>query len=237
MGMSTTSAPKFVAYLRVSTTEQGISGLGIEAQRHAVEQHAAAVGGVIVKEFVEVASGDDDQRPILAAALKLAKRMRATILVAKLDRLSRAVALVAKLMRDGTQLRVAECAGASSLELHIRAVISQEEREKIAARTSDALQAAKRRGVKLGSARPGHWKGREHIRTAAQAKAVEVAAAKRQAERAEVFTAAMPIAKKLHAAGESLRAIAVELNAQEISTSRGTKWHAAQVSRLLTSAS
>lgn len=231
MGMA-----KFISYRRVSTIEQGDSKLGLEAQQHAVEQFAAKVGGSIIRDYVEIASGDDDSRPILAAALKQAKRAGAVLLVAKLDRISRAVAVVSTLMREGVRFVAADRPDASTLELHILAVFAQEERAKIISRTVDALAAARRRGVKLGSARPGHWDGREDRRALGSAKGLAKIAAERRAERAEVFTAALPIAKKLEAAGASLRAIAAELNAQEISTSRGTKWHAAQVSRMLATA-
>lgn len=233
MGMSSTNAPKFVGYARVSTDEQGQAGLGIDAQQHGIRQHIESVGGVLVREFVEVASGDDDERPQLAAALKLAKRTGAVLVVAKLDRLSRVVAKIAGLIRGGTELRVVECANASTLELHIRAVIAEEERRKIAERTKDALAAAKRRGTLLGSSRPGHWAGREERRTAGQQQATVKAAAARRELRAETYAEALPIAKQLNASGVSLRKIADELNARGITTQRGARWRAAQVTRML----
>jgi DNA invertase Pin-like site-specific DNA recombinase len=233
MGMTQTTQAKFISYSRVSTDEQGKSGLGIEGQQHAVRQFVENEGGVIVQEFIEIASGDDDNRPQLAAALKLAKRIGAVLVVAKLDRLSRVVAQIAGLIRQGTDLRVVECANASTLELHIRAVIAQEERRMIAARTVAALQAAKRAGVKLGSSRVGHWEGREHLRAKGQQAATAVAAAKRHEMRADTFNAAMPIATKLAADGSSLRHIADTLNAAGITTSRGSAWKAEQVKRML----
>lgn len=231
--MSQTTQAKFISYSRVSTDEQGKSGLGIEAQQHAVRQFVESEGGVIVREFIEIASGDDDNRPQLAAAIKLSKRIGATLVVAKLDRLSRVVAQIAGLIRQGTDLRVVECANASTLELHIRAVIAQEERRMIAARTVAALQAAKRAGVKLGSSRPGHWRGREHLRAKGQQAATAVAAAKRRELRADTYAAALPIATKLAADGCSLRQIADTLNTQGITTSRGAAWQAQQVKRML----
>ena len=231
--MSTSSTPKFVAYTRVSTDEQGADGLGIEAQQHAIRQHIESIGGILVSEFVEVASGDDDDRPKLSAALKLAKRTGATIIVAKLDRLSRVVAKIAGLIRQGTELRVVECANASTLELHIRAVIAEEERRKIGERTRDALGAAKRRGVRLGSARPGHWKGREDRRALGQARATSAAAAARRDMRAETYALALPIAKRMNKAGDSLHSIAKHLNAEGITTPRGATWRATQVQRMI----
>ena len=233
MGMSTPIVPKFVAYTRVSTDEQGADGLGIEAQQHAIRQHIESIGGVLVREFVEVASGDDDNRPKLGEALKLAKRTGATIIVAKLDRLSRVVAKIAGLIRQGTELRVVECANASTLELHIRAVIAEEERRKIGERTRDALGAAKRRGVRLGSARPGHWKGREDRRKLGQQRATSAAAAARRDMRADTYAAALPIAKRMSNAGGSLHAIAKHLNDEGITTPRGATWRATQVQRML----
>ena len=185
----------------------------------------------MVREFCEVASGDDDHRPQLEAALKLCKRTGATLIVAKLDRLSRAVAMVAGLMREGVAFRVAELANASELELHLRAVIAQEERRMIAARTVAALAAAKARGTKLGSARPGHWKGREDARQAGQRKAVKVAAAKRRELSAETYKEAAAVAATMPDA--SLRTIAAALNDRGITTARGSSWTAAAVSRML----
>lgn len=233
MGMNSTNTPKFVAYARVSTDEQGQDGLGIDAQKHAIRTYVESVGGEIVREFVEVASGNDDDRPILAAALKLAKRTGAVLLVSKLDRLSRVVARIAGLIRQGAELRVVECANASVLELQIRAVIAEEERRKIGERTRDALAAAKRRGTRLGSARPGHWTGREDRRRLGQQRATANAAAVRRELRADIYAEALPIAKKLDDQGESLRHIAGELNGKGITTPRGSIWRAAQVQRML----
>jgi DNA invertase Pin-like site-specific DNA recombinase len=233
MGMSKPAAAKFVSYARVSTDEQGKDGLGIDAQSHAMRQYVESVGGEMLREFVEVASGNDDDRPKLAEALKLAKRTGAILLVAKLDRLSRVVAKIAGLLRQGAELRVVECANASTLELQIRAVIAEEERRKIGERTRDALAAAKRRGTKLGSARPGHWAGREDRRKLGQQRATEAAAAARRELRSETYAAALPMAQRLAAEGASLRTIAAELNAEGITTPRGASWQAAQVQRLL----
>ena len=233
MGMSKPAAAKFVSYARVSTDEQGIEGLGLDAQTHAMRQYVESVGGEMLREFVEVASGNDDDRPKLAEALKLAKRTRAILLVSKLDRLSRVLAKIAVLMRQGAELRVVDCANASTLELQIRAVIAEEERRKIGERTRDALAAAKRRGTKLGSARPGHWAGREDRRELGQQRATAAAAAARRELRGETYAAALPMAQRLAAEGASLRTIAAALNAEGITTPRGASWQAAQVQRLL----
>ena len=203
------------------------------SQEQVVADFVARQGGELIGVLREVESGakTDQERPALSQALGMAKKMKAILIVAKLDRLSRAVALVAGLMREGVAFRVAELANASELELHLRAVIAQEERRMIAARTVAALAAAKARGMKLGSARPGHWKGREDARQAGQKKAVRVAAAKRRELSAETYRDAAAIAATMP--GASLRAIAAALNTQGITTARGASWTAAAVSRMM----
>lgn len=223
------TAPQFVAYLRVSTTGQEASGLGIEAQREAIAAAVRAKGGSIVREFVEIASGGDNERPELLAALELCKRRRATLCVAKLDRLSRDVELIARTMKR-TPLVVAECAGAGALELHLRAAFAAEERAKIRTRTREALAALKARGVKLGSARAGHWTGREKLRKVGQVKATKAAAAVRRAASAEVYANARTVAVSM--SGASLREIAAALNQRGITTPNGCEWTAAAVSRM-----
>lgn len=235
--------PRFVTYLRVSTLEQGKSGLGFEAQANSCRAHVEAMGGVCVAELLEVASGDDDERPVLAQAIAMARRLRATLLVSKLDRLSRAVALVAGLLRDGNvELVVAECAKASTLELHLRATVAEEERRLIAERTRQALAAAKRRGTLLGSHQPGHWDGvvvegrnagkpRAQARLEGARKGSKAAAAARRELNDELWVSALPIIAELK--GMSLRGIAERLNARAVPTPTGALWSAMSVSRLL----
>lgn len=225
------AARRFVSYVRVSTTEQGRSGLGLDAQAESIRQAVAAQGGTIARAFSEVASGGDDARPALLAALNLCRRTGATLIVAKLDRLSRDVELIAGTMKR-TPLVVAECLGASPMELHLRASFAEEERNKIRTRTREALAALKARGAKLGSARPGHWKGREDRRQAGQRKAVKVAAAKRREASAELYREAAAVAAKFK--GASLRTLADELNAAGLTSPRGSVWTAATVARMLT---
>lgn len=230
--MSTKAPVRFVAYFRVSTDEQGRSGLGLEAQRAACVAAADAAGGTILRCFEEVASGDDDKRPVLADALRLARRTGATLLVSKLDRLSRAVAMIASMMREGTSFKVAELANASELELHLRATIAQEERRMIGERTKAALGAAARRGVKLGSARRGHWTGREDRRRAGGLAGSAAAAAKRAAAAADLLAEARPVVAANK--GASLRVLAAALESAGIVTATGSaKWTATGVARLL----
>lgn len=230
------TAPRFVTYIRVSTQRQGASGLGLEAQRQAVQAHVANVGGRIVGEFVEVESGTDDERPELAKALAVAGRARASILVAKCDRLARSVALVSRVMASSVGLVDASNPNASTLELHLRAVIAEEEARMISARTSAALQVAKTRGKALGSARPGHWKGREHLRLAGSVKGLATISAIQASARSVMQEEVLPIIRELVQQGWSFRAVAAHLNTKGIASTRGGTWSASTVIRMLKSA-
>ena len=142
---------QIVSYLRVSTAKQGLSGLGMEAQRAAVAQFTAAGSHTLVAEFVEVESGRKADRPQLAAALTSCRLHRATLVIAKLDRLARNVAFIANLMNGGVEFVACDMPHANRLTLHLLAAIAEHEREMISQRTKAALQAAKARGVKLGN--------------------------------------------------------------------------------------
>ncbi len=144
-----------VAYYRVSSQKQGRSGLGLEAQRKAVAAFASAEGFEIIAEHTEIETGKGadalDRRPELKAALKAAKKAKASVAVAKLDRLSRDVAFISGLMAQKVPFIVAALGrNVDSFVLHIYAALAQQEREMISRPTKDALQAAKARGVKLG---------------------------------------------------------------------------------------
>src|SRR3954467_10804277 len=149
-------AMKAVAYFRVSTEKQGKSGLGLDAQRGAVERFAAEHGFELVAEHVEVETGKGsdalERRPQLAAALKRAKAEKCPVVVAKLDRLSRDVAFISGLMAQRVAFIVTELgADVDPFFLHIYAALAEKERSLISARTRDALAAAKARGVRLGN--------------------------------------------------------------------------------------
>lgn len=154
-----------VAYYRVSTGSQGKSGLGLEAQRHRVQEFAKAEGLEIMAEYTEVESGKGadalESRPVLKQAISKAKVHRARVVVAKLDRLSRDVAFISQLMSQKVGFVVAELGpDVDPFMLHIYAAVAQKEREAISKRTKDALAAAKARGTKLGGDR-GHRPGPE----------------------------------------------------------------------------
>jgi DNA invertase Pin-like site-specific DNA recombinase len=210
---------RYIAYYRVSTQRQGRSGLGIDAQKSAVAAHAA--GGAILREYVEVESGKRQDRPQLEAALKDCKRTGATLLVAKLDRLARNVEFTARLMNSGVDFIAADNPNANRLTIHILAAMAEHEREQISQRTTAALAAAKRRGVKLGGRRKGSgWTGRNQKlgREAARAKADAFATDLR-----EVLADIGP---------GSLRHIAAELTKRDIRTARGGAWTAVAVKRI-----
>ncbi len=214
-----------VAYMRVSTSKQGASGLGIEAQRAAIARFCQAEGIEVLAEHIEVETGKGadalDRRPVLAAALAEARKAKVPVVVAKLDRLSRDVHFISGLMAERVPFIVAELGiDADPFMLHLFAALSEKERAMIAARTRDALAAAKARGVKLGN--PNIAKARASAIVTNQAKA---------AANAE---AVLPIIEAIQKSGvTSLRAIAAELTARKVPTVRGGDWAAPQVRNIL----
>lgn len=224
---------KFVAYYRVSTKRQGKSGLGLEAQREAVARHIAAHGGKLVAEYVEVESGKLKDRPQLAAALAHARGKSATLVIAKLDRLARNVAFVAALMESGCEFVACDNPTASRLTVHILAAVAEAEANAISERTTAALAAARRRGVKLGTARPGHSIDWRKGQRKGLAKAVAAASAKRSQAATDAYGHLMADVWAWRDAGESLGAIAGRLNAAGERTTAGGEFHAVAVHRLL----
>src|ERR1041385_5272022 len=138
---------KFIAYHRVSTQKQGRSGLGLEAQRQAVADFLNGGSWRLVEEFTEVESGKRDDRPVLAKALAACRVHKATLVIAKLDRLARNVEFTARLMNSDVDFVACDFPQANRLTIHILAAVAEHEREAISARTKAALAAAKRRGV------------------------------------------------------------------------------------------
>ena len=139
-----------IAYYRVSTDRQGKSGLGLEAQAEAVQNYVSANGYQLAGAFTEIESGRKNNRPQLLAALNECKRIKAILIIAKLDRLGRNVAFIANLMESRVQFVAVDNPHATDLVLHITAAFAQFEREQISKRVKEALQAAKRRGTILG---------------------------------------------------------------------------------------
>ena len=145
------AARKLVAYERVSTARQGRSGLGLEAQRKAIDDFAASRGAEVIGRFTEVESGSKDARPELSKALHLAKLTGATLVIAKLDRLSRNAVFLLTLRDSGVRFLAVDMPEANDLTVGIMALVAQQEREAISRRTTEALAAAKARGVVLGN--------------------------------------------------------------------------------------
>lgn len=216
---------RVVAYYRVSTREQGNSGLGLDAQRAAVLRFAEAQGLDIAGEFeeVETAKGADalDRRPQLASALKEAKRLRCRIVVSKLDRLSRNVAFISGLMSDRVPFVVAELGlGVDPFMLHIHAAVAEKEREMISERTKAGLAAARARGTKLGNP------DMDRIRAMA-------AVAKRDGAQ-EFAGRVMPTIEDIQRRGiVSKRGIAAELDRLRIPTVTGAPWSGTMVGLVL----
>ena len=218
---------KLVAYYRVSTERQGRSGLGLEAQRAAVEAYAMQCSGRVLESFTEIESGKRNDRPELDRALLRAKVTGATLVIAKLDRLSRDAAFLLKLQRDGVRFVAADMPDANTLTVGILAVVAQAEREAISTRTKDALAAVKARGGKLGNPN-----GAAALRRAAKgnAAALEVVQARAQ-ERADNL--ASTVAELTGNGVCSLGAIAEALNKADIKTAQGKRWHKSSVRNLL----
>lgn len=215
---------KFIAYYRVSTDKQGQSGLGLEAQRAAVLAYLNGGSWQLLDEFVEVESGKVNDRPKLMSALKRCKLTGATLVVAKLDRLSRNAAFLVNLMESQVRFVCADNPFANELTIHILAAVAQDERKRISARTRAALQAAKSRGKVLGNPRLAECRNTDPR----AATATRVAAA--SAFRSDISEVIGDIQQAGHG---TLRAIADELNKRGITARRGGQWSAKQVQRLL----
>lgn len=209
---------KFVAYYRVSTTGQGVSGLGLEAQQDAVERYLNGGSWSLIEAFTEVETGKGsnalDRRPQLKAALAYARKHKATLVIAKLDRLARNVHFISGLMETGVEFVAADRPDADRFTLHLEAALAEREARVISERTKAALAAAKRRGVVLGA----------NGRTLAVR------------NRAEAVERVAPMAGRLTALrgkGLSLRGIADTLNDEGVSSPGGGVWYPANVQRAL----
>jgi DNA invertase Pin-like site-specific DNA recombinase len=216
---------KFVCYYRVSTQKQGKSGLGLDAQRSAVEAYVRDNRYVIVADFTEVESGKRDDRPELHKAVEACRTYGATLLIAKLDRLSRDAHFLLGLEKAGVDIVAADMPNANRLTVGIMAMVAEDERERISARTKVALAAAKKRGTLLGGIRPG-----QKVLGAVEA---AQSLAKRQLKASERAERLKPIIESIKATGiKSYGGIARELTARGVPAPRGGEWQAVQVQRL-----
>jgi DNA invertase Pin-like site-specific DNA recombinase len=223
--MATEKLKTLIGYIRVSTSQQGRSGLGLDAQRQALERFAASEGFTLGRVFVEVETGKGsdalERRPQLAAALSEARRERCSVAVAKLDRLSRDVHFISGLMAHRVPFVVVELgADVDPFILHLFAALAEKERAMISTRTKAALAAAKARGVALGN--PKLSKARKSAVASIRALADQHAAN------------VLPVIREIRRAGAtSLHQIADALNARGITTPRGGRWYASSVRNVL----
>jgi DNA invertase Pin-like site-specific DNA recombinase len=212
----------YVAYYRVSTAGQGRSGLGLEAQRQAV---TAFIGAEPAFEFTEVESGKRSDRPELMRALDFAELTGATLIVAKLDRLSRDVEFLSKLQKAPIKIIFADMPFADGFMIGIMAQVAQWEREQISKRTKAALQIAKQRGKKIGG-------DRGNLPAVAQAGAEASAFTRGRVAEARKQKV-LPYIQAARVEGfRSYKAIAAYLNRRGIRTSRGKPWRPSAVQRL-----
>jgi DNA invertase Pin-like site-specific DNA recombinase len=216
-------ARKFVAYLRVSTSRQGQSGLGLDAQREAVARYLQDGARKLAGEFVEVESGKGSnalaRRPQLGLALEACRKNRATLVIAKLDRLARNVHFISGLLESGVEFVAADMPEANKVMLHMHAVMAEWERDQISARTKAALAAAKARGVRLGVV------GRENLNRNAQARK----------SAADAFVERLrSVFQGFRASGMTQRRMVQELNKLGIRSAMGGDWSLIQVQRVLT---
>ena len=218
---------KIVAYHRVSTARQGTSGLGLEAQAKAIEDFAHTRNADLVGSFTEVESGKNNQRPELDKALHLAKVTGATLVIAKLDRLSRNAAFLLTLRDSDVRFIAADMPDANDLTVGIMALVAQQEREAISKRTKEALAAAKARGIKLGNPN-----GAAALRRAGKGNKAGVLVIKANADKHAANLA--PVVEALRFEDiTSLGAVAEALNERGMLTPRGGRWHKTSVRNLL----
>ena len=224
---------KIIAYYRVSTAKQGRSGLGLAGQQAAVSAFVAQRGCELLATYQEIESGKRADRPQLAKALAHAKRSKATLVVAKLDRLARNVAFLSRLMESSVDFIAIDLEHANRLTIHILSAVAEGEAKAVSDRTKAALQAAKARGTKLGSARSGHWDGREDARNAGLVKARAVAAKTISSAAREAYADILPSMQQLRSDGATLQQIADSLNGEGHTTRLGAQWNANTVKRVL----
>lgn len=207
---------RYIAYYRVSTVRQGMSGLGLEAQRAATKAFLDSTNSMLVAEFTEVESGKRANRPELAEAIKACRDSGAILLIAKLDRLARNVHFISGLLESGAKFTAIDMPNADRFMLHVYAAMAEEEARRISERTKAALAAAKARGVRLG------LNG--------------VALARQQKANADAF--AKEIGPKIIAMSEneglSYRAVAEKLNQSNFGSFGGKAWHSTSVYRIAT---
>ena len=219
---------KFIAYYRVSTSKQGISRLGLEAQQKAVRDYLNGGNWELIQEVTEIESGKRSDRPQLAEALRFCRLYNAKLVIAKLDRLARNVAFVSALMEAKVSFVAVDLPTANNFTVHIFSAAAEHEAKAISDRTKAALAASKARGRKLGGLREGGF-GQPEQRLVGQQRSIQTRQAKALSFAADVS----PFVTEMRQAGMSLRTIAADLNAKQIPTARGKAWTAMAVQRII----
>jgi DNA invertase Pin-like site-specific DNA recombinase len=221
-----------VAYLRVSTDKQGRSGLGIEAQAAAVAQHIRLAGCDLLATYTEVETGTKDRlenRPELRKAIAHAKRCKGTLVVAKLDRLARSVAVTSMLHQSNVDFVCVDNPSANRLTVQILSAVAEAEARAISERTKAALAAYKARGGRLGASLPQC----RNLTYQAQLKGAKAASLAHKRNAGEAYSDLTETMSKLRDSGKSLREIAVTMNDAGEVTRRGKRWNAMQIKRVL----
>jgi DNA invertase Pin-like site-specific DNA recombinase len=215
-----------IGLYRVSTAEQGQSGLGLEAQQASVRAFVAAQGWTLVAEFSDVASGKDDRRPGFQAALARCRQLGAVLVAGRLDRITRRAHTLSQLLEDGYSIRAADMPGADELMLRIYAAMAQKERELISERTKAALAAAKARGTVLG--------GDKGYRPTRGPDAATATSARRLAAEQTAYRLALEVNADRTAGATTHQALARALTARGVPTPRGAQiWTHTTVARVL----
>ena len=227
MAAASANEQRYVAYERVSTARQGASGLGLEAQRRTIVDFARSRGADLIGRYTEVESGRNPDRPELAKALHLARVTGATLIIAKLDRLSRNAAFLLTLRDSGVRFLAVDMPEANDLTVGIMALVAQQEREAISRRTKEALAVAKARGVRLGNPN-----GAAALRRAGKGGTALRQAISRNADQHARDLA--PVLGDLRQQGiTTLRGIAAALSQRGMLTRRGGRWQVSNVRNLL----
>lgn len=221
---------KLVAYLRVSTKGQGESGLGLEGQQIAIARYADSTSCVVIATYTEVESGTKSDRPELARAMAHARRLGATLVIARLDRLSRNLHFLSGLMEAKVEFVCCDLPGANRLTLHLMAAVAEDFAKQISDKTKMGLEAAKARGTVLGGYRA---KAAEKLTPEARDKGRASGNARQAREAVDVYADLVDDIGKLREGGASLGSIAEHLNNEGHTTRTGAAWSKSQVKRLL----
>jgi DNA invertase Pin-like site-specific DNA recombinase len=210
----------YVGYFRVSTDKQGLDGYGMTAQKEIVARYISAQNGNLVAEFSEVETGKNNDRPELAKALALVKKQRATLVIAKLDRLSRNAAFLLTLQNAGCDFVCCDCPNADKFTIGILALVAQRERELISERTKSGMAVAKARGAKIGTQNP-------------EAAVRSMVTGARKAKASFAGKMASTVAEIRSSGISTLQGVADCLNRRGFSTRTGKQWFPTSVRNLL----